>query len=660
MLNLRCNHLFSIKNKIQFAFRYVLFLCAIFYFHRAFPFTVVTDFKSDQSSFQGWDLTTTDKDDSHGRNFQDNNDYIESPLYDGDVISFSLSAKTFGNDGSSLVVSARKDKESQFEDVFTLSFANNAETNETVSVARSNHFRQFRLTFKKSKGTLRIGSFSVTCRADGEVAIPVDLAAKEIGNNSFVATWAVDENVDYFLVDCWWLLPSPWTGNVVWREGFDGISNEGSSAKKLTDEDFSRFDHGGWSGEWIYAAPGSSGIVQIGKASDEIGYLRSPALPAMQNVELVVRASAYEWQPNLNMDIFCVRSAQTNNIATFELDKSFEDYHCLIPEIKEGDCLLFRSFTTGSQRKVLVDDIALISGFTEGLAMTNYVFSSKRVEYSPSPSLLIENLSENMQYDFSVRAVSSGNISEFSSICSAITTVTDQEKVTAFPLSTIASSHSAKIWTEDFSSLTNVFYDKDNSVEWRNSLTFSHWQAYEGLAPFEELKRNNGNGATAGLYAYWKSDKSVDSYSLGTLTASEKPEYVYGLSFKNDTAYLIEQMSISYDGVQFGFKNENEQQLIFEYRITKELEPLISGEDWKELGALNFTTPKDSSSGLSSGEDVVVVPLSLEDVKIRLQPESYCHIRWRRCSVSKAAAMAIDNVCVTFKERRAGMRVIVR
>jgi hypothetical protein len=238
--------------------------------------------------------------------------------------------------------------------------------------------------------------------------------------------------------------------------------------------------------------------------------------------------------------------------------------------------------------------------------------------------------------------------------------VTDQEKVTAFPLSTIASSHSAKIWAEDFSSLTNVFYDKDNSVDWRNSLTFSHWQAYEGLAPFAELKRNNGNGATAGLYAYWKSDKSVDSYSLGTLTASEKPEYVYGLSFKNDTAYLIEQMSISYDGVQFGFKNENEQQLIFEYRITKELEPLISGEDWKELGALNFTTPKDSSSGLSSGEDVVVVPLSLEDVKIRLQPESYCHIRWRRCSVSKAAAMAIDNVCVTFKERRAGMRVIVR
>jgi hypothetical protein len=119
MLNLRCNHLFSIKNKIQFAFRYVLFLCAIFYFHRAFPFTVVTDFKSDQSSFQGWDLTTTDKDDNHGRKFQDNNDYIESPLYDGDVISFSLSAKTFGNDGSSLVVSARKDKESQFEDVFT-------------------------------------------------------------------------------------------------------------------------------------------------------------------------------------------------------------------------------------------------------------------------------------------------------------------------------------------------------------------------------------------------------------------------------------------------------------------------------------------------------------------------------------------------------------
>ena len=69
-------------------------MCAIFYFHRVFPFTVVTDFKSDQSSFQGWDLTTTDKDDSHGRNFQDNNDYIESPLYDGDVISLSLSAKT--------------------------------------------------------------------------------------------------------------------------------------------------------------------------------------------------------------------------------------------------------------------------------------------------------------------------------------------------------------------------------------------------------------------------------------------------------------------------------------------------------------------------------------------------------------------------------------
>lgn len=628
--------------------------------HVAFSVTAYeTNFKASASQ-DGWDLSSTEYNENYGRNFQEDDDFIESPLYGGDVFSFSLTAKTFSNEGSSLVVRARKDLNSSYEDVFTLHFVNNSETNVTFRVDRSNNYRQFRLVFRKVKGTLRVGAFSVMSRADNEVAIPFELSTKDIKDNSFVATWALDEKVDYFLFDCWTTSSSPWTGTVLWREDFDQLEHDGASAKRLANEDLNNSSCEGWCGEWIYIPSNLPGVIQVGKASGEIGNLQSPALPAMQNIELVVRAAAYKMQPTHEMSVFCIRAAETNEVATFELTESMEDYHCNISEVQSGDSFLFQSFTKGDQRKVLIDDIALVAGYNEVSAVKNYVCKDKRVEYSSGPSLSVEGLSPGVQYNFAVRAVSSENISEYSPACSVTTGEVIQGEVLALSLSTLNLSHSIRRWTEDFSSFANIFDGSDNSVNWYNSTTLFPWQAYEGEVSFEELKRNHGKGTSTGLYAYWETDKSVESYSLGMLTGSGKPEFVYGLAFKNDTTHKIGQMSISYDAVQFGFKNLNEQQLIFEYRISDESAPLNSGDGWKEIEALNFTTSKDSSSGLEAEKDVVTVPLSAEDVKLHLQPGAYCHIRWRRNAVSNAAAMAIDNVVIAFKEHRMPFQVIIR
>jgi hypothetical protein len=382
-----------------------------------------------------WELSETTVD-GNGRVFMNDGEAITSPTYDGAVVSLSLSAKMFGSgiagSGSALIVEARSLSSESWDEVCRLVFVSGAATNETFTLPRGDNYRQFRLAFVKGVGTLRVGSFEATWRADGEVAVPHSLNAAEVNSDSFQATWAIDEPVECFLVDCWRESMTPWAGDKKWTEAFSKCVNATKNAKKLTSDTFDQYtDLAGWSGDYVYLPSGLDGVIQVNKTVTSVGWLVSPGLPALGSVELVVRTRAYVLQPDHVMPVFLIRDGATNEVASFELTESFKDCHCQIPEIREGDRLAFKSFSVGSQRRVLIDSVSLVEGFVPGAPITNFVCESEMVEYSENPGYLVEGLSAGSDYSFSVRAVSGGVTSETSAVCGIVTkTAGDVEDAT--------------------------------------------------------------------------------------------------------------------------------------------------------------------------------------------------------------------------------------
>ena len=886
----------------------------------------VTDFVGDSNSNTNqWSLSDTVVD-GNGRKFSNDGESITSPIYEGAAVSLTFSAKMvqYQKDGarSSLTIEAQAPGAESWTDIHQLVFANGSATNETVSLSRSDNYRKFRLTFIKGTGTMRISSFNVTWRADGEVAAPFSLKCSDVTSDSFYATWTIDEPVECFLFDCWKESMTQWTGTRKWGEDFDACVNETGSAKSITNNMDSTYGLVGWSGDLVYLPAGCNGTVQIGKATEGNGWLLTPALPAMENMELVVRACAFAMQPDHVMPVFIVRGDSTNELAKFELTESFADYHCPVAEILEGDRLAFKSFSVGSKRRVHIDSVSLVAGFEPGHLVTNVVCDDVMVEYSDYPGFHVEDLDAGCRHGFSVRAVSGGVESAPSEACmvetvlsgveeevgdwsgaaaSEIThtsfrldwspvsgaagyrisvwtnvlegassgsvlwresfskamsststtaisnpesfsenyadnqgwtiisnvypsvdagtvrlgntskpgelvtppldavsggtlrvkarrqtasegaifsvwrgtgnvlaeiggaceigevpteciwplpeigagdclvfrsasgkkscrTILDEVEILdgysagfltpdhavnaeqvsetsyaveslpsavwmfaveaidesgvvvaattntvdlvnpppqpvldAVVLSGISRKGGERIWHEDFSSFTNVFLSGKNTADWLNGTTLPHWQAYCGGEQVEEIKRNEGKGNTTSLYAYWATNKVVGTYSLGTMTGEKADEYVYGLSFLNDTAFSVRKIAVRFDGMQFGFKNKEVQELVCEYLVTNELVSVVVDGDWHVCDDLTYFTSKDNTSGLESGEDLpVATEISAEITDANIAKDGYFMLRWRRSAISNAAAMAIDNVVVAFTVQSRPLTIVVR
>lgn len=885
----------------------------------------VTDFIDDtEGSVSRWDVSETELD-GNGRKFPDGGEAITSPVYGGSAIRVSVSARMFGQNiagsGSALKIEARTSAADGWEEIGGIVFSGGSATNGTFSVLRSEDFRQFRLSFIKGNGTLRVSSFSVTWRAEGEVAVPFSPGTSEVGDRSFDAVWMIDETVDSFLFDCWKVSMTRWTGDVKWSEGFDACENTGGSAKDITDGLDEHTGNPGWGGEYLYIPAGHTGVIQVNKASGSVGWLVSPELPEMKEVELVVRAKAYAEQPDHVMPVYLIRGGVTNDLAAFELGTAFSDHNCTIGDVLEGDRIAFKSFSVGSQRRVVIDGIFLVSGFSPGRPETNAVCESAIVEYSESPEYHVEGLSPGTEYAFSVRAVSGGSVSAASEVRTVVTelsgetedasgwsgvtasdithtsfaiswpyvsgaekyrvsvwtnvlegaadgsvvwsesfsksmgttsttaiknddvfcenhadsagwtiisnvypsvdggavrlgntsnpgglaapfvriaagktlrvlarrqtekegaifsvwidsggklaevgeaqemsetgswftwtlpelgaedrlvfrsvsgkpsyrTILDeimildgyregvlvpdvvadaelldaaygvsglatavwsyaveavdadgtvlaaatntvdlvnpppQPVLAAVPLSESERRGGLRIWKEDFSAFASVFPSDGNTADWLNGVTLAYWQSYYGGTASDGITRNNGAKTSKGLYAYWATNKVTDTYALGVMTTGTAEEQVFGLAFLNDTDFPARKVSVKYDCVQFGFRNLQEQELVFEYLATNELVSAAASGNWMACEALAGKTVRDNVSGLVSGEDLpVAATVSAEIPGLRVPRDGYLVIRWRRAPVSNAAAMGVDDLEVAFEVQSRPLTIVIR
>lgn len=145
------------------------------------------------------------------------------------------------------------------------------------------------------------------------------------------------------------------------------------------------------------------------------------------------------------------------------------------------------------------------------------------------------------------------------------------------------------------------------------------------------------------------------------MTSGTAEEYVYGLSFRNDTAFSVLKVVVRFDGLQFGFRNMEVQNLACEYMVTNELVSVAADGDWHICDDLTYITAKDNTSGLESGKDIpVTTALSADITDVSIPNDCYFMLRWRRNVTSNAAAIAIDNVSVAFAVKSRPFYIVVR
>ena len=123
----------------------------------------------------------------------------------------------------------------------------------------------------------------------------------------------------------------------------------------------------------------------------------------------------------------------------------------------------------------------------------------------------------------------------------------------------------------------------------------------------------------------------------------------------------MRKIAVRFDGVQFGFKNKEVQELVCEYLVTNELVSIVADGDWRVCDDLTYFTSKDNTSGLESGKDLpVATEISAEITDASIPNDWHFMLRWRRSAISNAAAMAIDNVSVTFTVQSRPLTIVVR
>jgi hypothetical protein len=113
--------------------------------------------------------------------------------------------------------------------------------------------------------------------------------------------------------------------------------------------------------------------------------------------------------------------------------------------------------------------------------------------------------------------------------------------------------------------------------------------------------------------------------------------------------------------MQFGFRNKVSQEMEFDFLVTNELVNVNCAGSWQSCRALNFLSPiVDAGEEKKSGADLpekVVVSADIPDSTV--PAGFYLIVRWRREPAVNAAALAIDDLAVTF-ESPSSFVIIVR
>ena len=501
----------------------------------------------------------------------------------------------------------------------------------------STDFRSFRLV---SANGLALSSFTAHVASTSLDAPAAVAISNNVTGTSFDAYWSAVEGATGYKVYVWTnMVVGAAAGSAVWQETFANAPATNSTV--VFKDEFTDNGTSGWTYEKAYASI-SNGAVRVGTTSGK-GVLVSPALPAFDEESLAVRITAWRQSTSdgIDMPVGVVSGDVTNIVGVVAIGDEAATYHVSLPALNADDRIAVFSPTNKASARAIIDDVAIVSGYSEGRIEPSYIATGDvgaATEYSladlPSAPVL-----------FAVEAYGRrGALSE--KTVPVEIDLANPDKVAELNACQISSlTSSALTYTQNFDSLA-ALTETTGDKECLNGTTIQYWQYYKDDMAADSIKYNGGAGNSGGLYAL-STNQSLTVRALGAYSTKDD-EFSFGLAFTNDTERTMTLASVAYLAQQWGFKNDTNQTMSVSAKVVDGLDWISAyGDGWTELGSTQST--------VYGTEDVHDTPVSTAVAitpaeEISIAPGQVLMIKWTVHSLKsgKPGMMGIDDVTVTF------------
>ena len=505
-------------------------------------------------------------------------------------------------------------------------------------------FRSFRIAVNG----LALSSFTAYVSAD-MLGMPSGVAiSNNITGTSFDATWSPVGGAPGYRVYVWTnAVVGASAGTAVWQETFANAPATSSTGTTFKDS-YTDSGASGWHAETVYAYS-QEGAVRVGNTKNK-GVLVSPPLPAFSETPLALRITAWRQTTDegRDMPLGVVSGGVTNIVGVVTLGDEAAQHHVALPALHAGDRIAIFSPTNKTSARAIIDDVAILSGYSEGSLEPSYI---QNVDVGLATVYSFTGL-PSVPVQFAVEAYGRRGVTSEKTEAVEVD-LANPEKVpqlNACPLSSLTSS--TLTYTQNFDSTAAITAPTGNK-DWFNGTTIMYWQAYKNASAVDSFSYNGGGGATGGLYAF-ATNRNDPVRALGAYS-TQNDEFSFGLAFTNDTERTVTLSSVAYLAQQWGFANNANQKLSVSVMVTNNLNWISAYSDgWTEIGSTQST--------VYGAEDVHDTPVSTPveatpAEEISIAPGQVLMLKWTIHSLTsgKPGMMGIDDVTVTFSNKPRGI-----
>lgn len=497
-------------------------------------------------------------------------------------------------------------------------------------------FRSFRI----AGNGLALSSF-IAYVSSGSIDAPSGVTiSNNVTGTSFDAYWGAVEGAVGYKVYVWTnIVAGASAGTAVWQETFANAPAK-TSTVNFKDE-FTDNGTTGWTYEKAYASI-SNGAVRVGTTSDK-GVLVSPSLPAFSETPLTLRITAWRQATTdgVDMPVGVVSGSETNIVGVVAMGDEAAQHYVALPALNADDRIAIFSPTNKASARVIIDDVAILSGYSEGSLEPSYI---QNVDVGLSTVYSFTGL-PSVPVQFAVEAYGRRGVTSEKTEAVEVD-LSNPDKVAqlnACPLSSLTSL--ALTYTQNFDSLATLTATTGDK-ECLNGTTIQYWQYYKNDMAAASIKYNGGAGNSGGLYAL-STNQTHAVRALGAYS-TQNDEFSFGLAFTNDTERAMTLASVAYSAQQWGFANTTNQTMSVSAKVVDGLDWISAYSDgWTEIGSTQSTV-----YGTEDAHDTPVstsVEVGSEDISIN--PGQVLMLKWTIHSLKsgKPCMMGIDDVKVEFK-----------
>ncbi|MBO7683472.1 MAG: hypothetical protein J6T51_01960 [Kiritimatiellae bacterium] len=562
-----------------------------------------------------------------------------SPLYSNAVDRIEL---RYSGASSGSSASLRAFPNGQGEGVVVSSIAA-ASSGASFDFPETTDFRSFSIA---AENGFALSSFTAYVSANVLNAPEGVAISNNTTGSSFDASWNAVADATGYRVYVWTnAVVGASAGTAVWQETF--ANSPAKTTSTAFDVSYTDSGEAQWTFDKAYAHSDAA-MVRIGNTSTK-GVLVSPALGDVVGggnpLMLRIRVWKQETKDGDFMPIGIVSEDVTNIVKVLEITTTPTDYHIVLPVLSATDRLAFLSPTNKASARAIVDDVTILSGYSEGHPEPSYIVDGLDVgvatghSFSDLPSVPVQ---------FAVEAYGRRGVSSAKTEAE-IVDLSNPDKVAALNaclLSSLTSLANTYAYSQNFDSLAAITAETGDK-EWLNGTTLPYWQAYKGGNAVTSCKYNGGSATSGALYALATS-QSHGVRALGAYS-TQNDQFSFGIAFTNDTDKTIVLASLAYLAQQWGFANTTNQTLSVSAKVVDNLDWISSYDDgWTGLASTESVVYGSGEAHDTPFSTQVTVD-SIEGISIA--PGRVLMLKWTIHSLKsgKPGMMGIDDVAVAFR-----------